>query len=176
MNYHIRKAVKSDMEQVLDLITELAIFEKEPNAVEITEANLVAKGFGGTPEFDCFVAEFNQKVIGIALVYTRFSTWKGTVLHLEDLIVSESVRGHGVGSALLDQVVLHAAHKNVKRVCWEVIDWNASAIKFNCRSIPVNNFPTDAFNVFMRRMKNDLIQKCRSNAVSTYAFGNNQIF
>ena len=130
MNYHIRKAVKSDMEQVLDLITELAIFEKEPNAVEITEANLVAKGFGGTPEFDCFVAEFNQKVIGIALVYTRFSTWKGTVLHLEDLIVSESVRGHGVGSALLDQVVLHAAHKNVKRVCWEVIDWNASAIKF----------------------------------------------
>jgi ribosomal protein S18 acetylase RimI-like enzyme len=130
MKYLIRKAVKSDMTQVLNLITELAVFEKEPNAVEITEANLVAKGFGENPEFDCFVAESDQKVIGIALVYTRFSTWKGTVLHLEDLIVSESVRGHGIGSALLDQVVLHAANKGVKRVCWEVIDWNAPAIEF----------------------------------------------
>ena len=130
MNYHIRKAVPSDMKQVLKLITELAIFEKEPNAVEVTEANLIAKGFGEHPEFDCFVAKSDQKVIGIALVYTRFSTWKGTVLHLEDLIVSERMRGHGVGSALLDQVILHAVDKGVKRVCWEVIDWNAPAIDF----------------------------------------------
>ena len=130
MNYHIRKAVPSDMQQVLNLITELAIFEKEPNAVEVTEADLIAKGFGDTPEFDCFVAESDQKVIGIALVYTRFSTWKGTVLHLEDLIVSESVRGHGVGSALLDQVIIYGDKKGVKRVCWEVIDWNTPAIDF----------------------------------------------
>ena len=130
MNYHIRKAVTSDMKQVLDLITELAIFEKEPNAVEVTEADLIAKGFGDSPEFDCFVAEVDQKVIGIALVYTRFSTWKGTVLHLEDLIVSESVRGHGVGSALLDQVIVHGNEKGVKRICWEVIDWNTPAIEF----------------------------------------------
>ena len=68
MNYHVRKAVTSDMKQVLNLITELAIFEKEPNAVEITEADLIAKGFGENPEFDCFVAESDQKVIGIALV------------------------------------------------------------------------------------------------------------
>ena len=130
MNYHIRKAVTSDMQQVLNLITELAIFEKEPNAVEVTESDLIAKGFGENPEFDCFVAESAQKVIGIALVYTRFSTWKGTVLHLEDLIVSESVRGHGVGSALLDQVIIYGNKKGVKRVCWEVIDWNTPAIDF----------------------------------------------
>ena len=130
MNYHIRKAVPSDMQQVLNLITELAIFEKEPNAVEVTEADLKIKGFGEHPEFDCFVAESDQKVIVIALVYTRFSTWKGTVLHLEDLIVSQRMRGHGVGSALLDQVILHAVDKGVKRVCWEVIDWNAPAIDF----------------------------------------------
>ncbi|MDG1393371.1 MAG: GNAT family N-acetyltransferase [Flavobacteriaceae bacterium] len=130
MNYHIRNAVREDMEQVLNLITELAIFEKEPNAVEITAADLQAKGFGSSPEFHCFVAESDQKIIGIALVYTRFSTWKGTVLHLEDLIVSEHVRGHGIGSALLDQVILYGDNQGVKRVCWEVIDWNTPAIEF----------------------------------------------
>lgn len=130
MNYHIRPAVPSDMPQVLNLITELAIFEKEPDAVEISATDLRAKGFGETPEFDCFVAEADQNVVGIALVYTRFSTWKGTVLHLEDLIVSERMRGHGIGSALLDQVILHAVDKGVKRVCWEVIDWNTPAIDF----------------------------------------------
>ena len=130
MNYHIRNAVRDDMEQVLNLITELAIFEKEPNAVEVTAADLQVKGFGSSPEFHCFVAESDQKIIGIALVYTRFSTWKGTVLHLEDLIVSEHVRGHGIGSALLDQVILYGDDQGVKRVCWEVIDWNTPAIEF----------------------------------------------
>ena len=130
MNYHVRVATTEDMEQVLNLITELAVFEKEPNAVEVTEADLKKKGFGDSKEFDCFVAEVDQKVIGIALVYTRFSTWKGTVLHLEDLIVSEKMRGYGVGSSLLDQVILHGAELGVKRICWEVIDWNTTAIEF----------------------------------------------
>lgn len=130
MNYHVRVATTQDMEQVLNLITELAVFEKEPNAVEVTEADLKKKGFGNSKEFDCFVAEVDQKVIGIALVYTRFSTWKGTVLHLEDLIVSEKMRGYGVGSSLLDQVILYGAELGVKRVCWEVIDWNTTAIEF----------------------------------------------
>ena len=130
MNYHVRVATTEDMEQVLSLITELAVFEKEPNAVEVTEADLKKKGFGDSKEFDCFVAEVDQKVIGIALVYTRFSTWKGTVLHLEDLIVSEKMRGYGVGSSLLDQVILYGAELGVKRICWEVIDWNTTAIEF----------------------------------------------
>ena len=130
MNYHVRVATTEDMEQVLNLITELAVCEKEPNAVEVTEADLKKKGFGDSKEFDCFVAEVDQKVIGIALVYTRFSTWKGTVLHLEDLIVSEKMRGYGVGSSLLDQVILYGAELGVKRICWEVIDWNTAAIEF----------------------------------------------
>ena len=130
MNYHVRVATTEDMDQVLNLINELAVFEKEPNAVEVTEADLKKKGFGNSKEFDCFVAEVDQKVIGIALVYTRFSTWKGTVLHLEDLIVSEKMRGYGVGSSLLDQVILYGAELGVKRVCWEVIDWNTTAIEF----------------------------------------------
>ena len=130
MNYHIRVATTEDMDQVLNLINELAVFEKEPNAVEVTEADLKKKGFGDSKEFDCFVAEVDQKVIGIALVYTRFSTWKGTVLHLEDLIVSEKMRGYGVGSSLLDQVILYGAELGVKRICWEVIDWNTTAIEF----------------------------------------------
>ena len=130
MNYHVRVATTEDMEQVLNLITELAVFEKEPNAVEVTEADLKKKGFGDSKEFDCFVAEVDQKVIGIALVYTRFSTWKGTVLQLEDLIVSEKMRGYGVGSSLLDQVILYGAELGVKRICWEVIDWNTTAIEF----------------------------------------------
>ena len=130
MNYHVRVATTEDMEQVLNLITELAVFEKEPNAVEVTVADLKKKGFGNSKEFDCFVAELDQKVIGIALVYTRFSTWKGTVLHLEDLIVSEKMRGYGVGSSLLDQVILYGAELGVKRICWEVIDWNTTAIEF----------------------------------------------
>ena len=130
MNYHVRVATTEDMDQVLNLINELAVFEKEPNAVEVTEVDLKKKGFGNSKEFDCFVAEVDQKVIGIALVYTRFSTWKGTVLHLEDLIVSEKMRGYGVGSSLLDQVILYGAELGVKRICWEVIDWNTTAIEF----------------------------------------------
>jgi len=130
MKYSIRKATLDDMREVLELISQLAVFEKEPNAVEITEEDLKNKGFGRNAEFNCFVAEVDLKVIGIALVYTRFSTWKGTVLHLEDLIVSKKMRGLGVGSALLDKVVSHGAQLGVKRICWEVIDWNTLAIDF----------------------------------------------
>ena len=130
MKYSIRKATLDDMGEVLELISQLAVFEKEPNAVEITEEDLKNKGFGRNAEFSCFVAEVDLKVIGIALVYTRFSTWKGTVLHLEDLIVTKKMRGLGVGSALLDKVVSHGAQLGVKRICWEVIDWNTLAIDF----------------------------------------------
>jgi len=130
MKYSIRKATLDDMGEVLELISQLAVFEKEPNAVEITEEDLKNKRFGRNAEFNCFVAEVDLKVIGIALVYTRFSTWKGTVLHLEDLIVTKKMRGLGVGSALLDKVVSHGAQLGVKRICWEVIDWNTLAIDF----------------------------------------------
>lgn len=130
MDYNIRQAQPNDMPQVLQLIEELAIFEKEPHAVEVTIADLEACGFGKHPDFHCFVAETNDNIIGIALVFTRFSTWKGRVLHLEDLIVSHPYRGQGIGTALLDEVVQYAATLQVKRVSWEVLDWNTPAIEF----------------------------------------------
>lgn len=130
MEFLIRKAKATDMSKVLDLIVELAIFEKEPLAVEISVDDLIQHGIGSSSDFDCFVAEAVNDIVGIALVYTRFSTWKGRVLHLEDLIVSKNMRGKGVGSALLDRVVKHASDLKVKRVSWEVLDWNTAAIKF----------------------------------------------
>ncbi|MFK7782874.1 GNAT family N-acetyltransferase [Psychroserpens sp.] len=130
MNFSIRDAVKNDMPRILDLITELAIFEKEPDAVKITSDDLKVFGFGEHPQFHCFVAEVDGQIEGMALVYKRFSTWTGLVLHLEDLIVSQAKRGCGLGTALLDSVVTYAKAIGVKRVSWEVLDWNAPAISF----------------------------------------------
>ncbi|MFK7831875.1 MAG: N-acetyltransferase family protein [Winogradskyella sp.] len=125
-----RLAVREDMPRVLELIQELAKYEKEPDAVEVTLLDLEKDGFGEQPKFTCFVLEVDATIEGIALVYTRYSTWKGEVLHLEDLIVSEKCRGQGLGTKLLDVVVKHAKQLGVKRVCWEVLDWNEPAIKF----------------------------------------------
>lgn len=125
-----RLATKQDMPRVLELIQELADFEKESDAVEVTLSELERDGFGETPKFKCFVMELENKVEGLALVYNRYSTWKGEVLHLEDLIVSKACRGKGVGTKLLDEVVKYGKEKGVKRISWEVLDWNEPAIKF----------------------------------------------
>ncbi|NRR89952.1 GNAT family N-acetyltransferase [Winogradskyella undariae] len=125
-----RLAVIQDMPRVIELIQELATFEKETDAVEITQSDLEKDGFGTNPKFTCFVSELENKIEGIALVYPRYSTWKGPILHLEDLIVSENSRGKGLGTLLLDAVVKHAKQLGVKRVSWEVLDWNEPAIKF----------------------------------------------
>ena len=126
----IREAVESDMPRVLELIKELAVFEREPDAVEVTSSELIEDGFGDHSAFQCFVAEVEGIVGGMALVYPRYSTWKGVVLHLEDLIVTEAMRGIGLGEALLDRVVQYGADKGVKRISWEVLDWNKPAIDF----------------------------------------------
>jgi GNAT superfamily N-acetyltransferase len=130
MNFTIRKALEKDMPQVLDLITELAVFEKEPDAVEISVEDLKNDGFNSNPAFQCFVAEVSGKIEGIALVYNRYSTWKGKVLHLEDLVVSQKMRGTGLGTALLDEVIKFGHQLGVKRISWEVLDWNEPAITF----------------------------------------------
>ena len=130
MKYTIRAAQKEDMRQVLHLIQELATFEKEENAVEVSEQNLVEDGFGKQKLFHCFVAEKEEKIVGMALVYPRYSTWKGPVIHLEDLIVTKEMRGTGLGTALLDEVVKYGNDLGVKRISWEVIDWNEPAIGF----------------------------------------------
>lgn len=130
MNFSIRNAVKEDMGAVLALIQELAEFEKDPNAVEVTQEDLINDGFGENKLFHCFVAENQGDIVGIALVYPRYSTWKGPVLHLEDLIVTEKMRGSGLGSALLDEVVKYGYSLGVRRISWEVLDWNEPAIAF----------------------------------------------
>lgn len=128
--YNIRKAEAGDMPQVLHLIQELASFEKEDNAVEVTAEDLMEDGFGDERLFQCFVAEMENSIVGMALVYPRYSTWKGPVIHLEDLIVTEQMRGSGLGSALLTEVVKYGNSLGVKRISWEVIDWNEPAITF----------------------------------------------
>ncbi len=130
MDYNIRQARETDMQQVLALIRELADFEKEPDAVEVKASDLIKDGFGKNKLFQCFVAVKDKEIGGMALVYPRYSTWKGAVLHLEDLIVSEKVRGSGLGTALLDEVVKYGNELGVKRISWEVLDWNDPAIAF----------------------------------------------
>ncbi len=118
------------MPQVLELIKELALFEKEPEAVEVTVSELEEAGFGTHPRFTCFVADAKDGLVGMALVYFRFSTWKGKTVHLEDLIVKEAFRGKGIGEQLYQRVMQFASEEGVKRVNWEVLDWNEGAIQF----------------------------------------------
>jgi GNAT superfamily N-acetyltransferase len=125
-----RLATADDMPRVFQLIKELAIFEKEPEAVIITPQQLVKDGFGNHQKFVCFVIEVENTIEGLALIYTRYSTWKGEVLHLEDLIVSEAQRGSGLGTILLNEVVKYGHSIGVKRISWEVLDWNENAIAF----------------------------------------------
>lgn len=130
MDIVIRKAVKEDMPRVRELIVELAVYEKEPDAVEVTLDELEQYGFGEDAIFTCFVAEVEDEIVGIALVYFKFSTWKGRVLYLEDLIVTERMRGKGVGGKLYEKVMQFGHEHGVKRVDWVVINWNKGAIKF----------------------------------------------
>ncbi len=130
MKYIVREALVTDMPQVLELVKELAYFEKEEEAVEITVDDLVSAGFGAEKLFQCFVGEAEAQIVGMALVYPRYSTWKGPVIHLEDLIVTERMRGSGLGSALLTDVVKYGNRLGVKRISWEVLDWNEPAIRF----------------------------------------------
>ena len=134
MEINIRRAEEKDMAAVLELINELAIFEKEPDAVIIDEKDLIRDGFGENPAFHCFVAEADGKIEGMALVYFRYSTWKGKTVHLEDLIVREEFRGKGLGSALYTEVIKFAADQKVKRTEWVVLNWNKGAADFYRRS------------------------------------------
>ena len=127
---NIRKATKNDMPQVLELIQELAIFEKEPDAVVVTVDDLVRDGFSENPLFQCFVAEEENEIIGMALYYYRYSTWKGKTIHLEDLIVKENKRGTGAGFALYKEIIKQGKADNVRRIEWNVLDWNTPAINF----------------------------------------------
>ncbi|MBD3724368.1 MAG: GNAT family N-acetyltransferase [Flavobacteriaceae bacterium] len=130
----VRKGEKKDIPSILALIKELAVFEKEPDAVVITEKDLEEDGFKENPLFKTFVAEVEGEVIGIALYYYRYSTWKGKTIHLEDLIVKESKRGTGTGSALYKKIIEQGKLDGVRRIEWNVLDWNTPAIEFYQKS------------------------------------------
>ena len=129
MDYKIRKATREDMPQVLELIKELAAYENASNQVEISVEDLVTEGFINN-NFTCFVADVDGKLQGMALTYFRFSTWKGRTVHLEDLIVRESMRGTGLGGALYKTVVQFGKDNGVRRIEWVVSEGNKNAIQF----------------------------------------------
>jgi GNAT superfamily N-acetyltransferase len=130
MDIDIRKGTPSDMPDVLRLIRELATFEREPEAVVLTADDLVRDGYGKNPLFQTLVAEVDGSVVGMALFYPRYSTWKGPTVHLEDLIVTESYRERGIGKALYTKVLEYSYELGVRRVEWVVLDWNTPAIDF----------------------------------------------
>jgi len=126
----IRKGAPADMPAVLALIQELAVFEREPNAVVVTATDLVRDGFQENPLFTTFVAEVNGEIVGMALFYYRYSTWKGKTIHLEDLILKENYRKQGIGFALYQKVIETGSREAVRRIEWNVLDWNTPAINF----------------------------------------------
>jgi GNAT superfamily N-acetyltransferase len=130
MKATIRQAKVEDSSAILSLINELAVFEKEPESVNLNVSDIEQFGFGENPLFQCLVAEVENKVIGMALYYQRFSTWKGPTYHLEDLIVTEASKGKGLGTQLYKAFIEKAYTSGVERIEWNVLDWNTPAIGF----------------------------------------------
>jgi GNAT superfamily N-acetyltransferase len=130
MDVNIRFAVKEDCVRLLELIHELAVYEKAPEEVTVTLDGFEQAGFGESPVWKAFVAEKNGAIVGFALYYTRYSTWKGCRLYLEDFIVTEKERGNGIGKLLFDAVVKEAREKGYNGMVWQVLDWNEPALNF----------------------------------------------
>ena len=127
----LRRGVEADLPQVLALVKELAVYERAPDAVTNTLAAMQRDGFGPEPIFSFFVLENDAaQIIGIALFYTAYSTWKGRMLYLEDLVVTEAARRGGLGKLLFDAVVAEARATGAVRLKWQVLDWNEPAITF----------------------------------------------
>ena len=129
-NIIIRRAIAEDMPGVLALIKELAVYERAPDQVIINAEDLVRDGFGDKPLFWAFVADKANEIVGLALYYFRFSTWKGKCIYLEDLVVKASERRQGIGKLLFDEMIKLSQDEGVERLMWEVLDWNEPAINF----------------------------------------------
>lgn len=130
MNVNIRRAVKEDCQRILELVKELAVYERAPDEVTVTLEHFTESGFGERPVWWAFVAELDGRVEGFALYYIRFSTWKGQRLYLEDFIVTEKLRGLGIGRRLFDQLLVEAKERGLNAIVWQVLEWNEPAISF----------------------------------------------
>lgn len=152
MSITIRRAIKEDCPRLLELVTELAIYEKAPNDVTVTIEHFTESGFGKNPVWWAFVATsplaplrfaergtapsplvekvLRDEVVGFALYYIRYSTWKGQAMYLEDIIVTEAMRGKKIGKLLFDRLIEEAKEKKLSRIIWQVLDWNEPAINF----------------------------------------------
>lgn len=129
-NITIRPATRQDCPRLLQLIQELADYEKAPHEVTVSPTHFAESGFGENPVWWAFVAEDENGIHGFALYYIRYSTWKGQCLYLEDIIVTATMRGKGIGAALFETILQEAKEKKMARVCWQVLDWNEPAINF----------------------------------------------
>ena len=130
MLLNVRKGTPADIPQVFELVKELALYEKAPEQVTNTPEMMLKDGFGANPIFAFFVGEADGKVMGISVYYFRYSTWKGKRLYLEDIIVTESMRGYGLGKMLFEATVTEAKNTNCTGMMWQVLDWNTPSIEF----------------------------------------------
>ncbi len=130
MQINIRRALIEDCSRIMELIQELADYEKAPEEVTVTLAHFQESGFGPNPVWWAFVAEVDGRVEGFALYYIRYSTWKGQRMYLEDILVTEKMRGKQLGKLLFDRLIVEAKEKNLKGMVWQVLEWNEPAINF----------------------------------------------
>lgn len=130
MDIILREATANDMPQVRKLVEGLALFEKAPQEVTVSLNEFINDGFGNNPIYKCTVAEHNHEIIGFSLYYIAYSTWKGKIVYLDDLFVTEQYRKHGIGKKLIDCVIYYAKEIQANQVRWAVLEWNENAINF----------------------------------------------
>ena len=130
MEIKIRRALPADCPRLLELVHELAVYEKAPDEVTVTLDHFTQSGFGPNPVWWAFVAEVDGIIAGFALYYIRYSTWKGQAMYLEDILVTESMRGNKIGAKLFDRLIEEAKEKKFNRIIWQVLEWNEPAINF----------------------------------------------
>ena len=130
MKTNIRRADKDDCARLLELVQELATYERAPDEVTVTLEHFTESGFGKQPVWWAFVAEVDERIVGFALYYIRYSTWKGQAMYLEDILITNEMRGKGIGKLLFDRLIEEAREKKFNRIIWQVLDWNEPAINF----------------------------------------------